>query len=115
MSGRLSNGDGGASFDELTRQPHGWVRCLKCGVEEWFETPGRCPRGELGRRSLLHPPTTPHELLIRPLGEGVRLLTQGRVEHRMLICAVIGRWPHFRYLSRVVGHRADAGVMMSST
>lgn len=27
------------SFDELTRQPLGLVRCLKCGVEGWFETP----------------------------------------------------------------------------
>ena len=39
MKARPSRGDGGASFDELTRQPIGLVRCLKCGVEAWFETP----------------------------------------------------------------------------
>jgi len=39
MNARPSKGDGGASFEELTRQPLGSVRCLKCGVEAWFETP----------------------------------------------------------------------------
>lgn len=39
MKTRSSGEDGGASFHELTRQPLGTVRCLKCGVEAWFETP----------------------------------------------------------------------------
>lgn len=39
MSGLSNRGDGGAVFDELNRQPLGLVRCLKCGVEAWFETP----------------------------------------------------------------------------
>lgn len=39
MRDRSGTGDGGAAFDELTRQPLGVVRCLKCGAEAWFETP----------------------------------------------------------------------------
>ncbi|GEM_PF-3785945 len=39
MKARSSGEDGGASFGELTRQPLGTVRRLKCGVEAWFETP----------------------------------------------------------------------------
>ncbi len=39
MKVRPSKDDGEASFHELTRQPLGTVRCLKCGVEAWFETP----------------------------------------------------------------------------
>ncbi|NOX24471.1 MAG: hypothetical protein GXP36_15460 [Actinobacteria bacterium] len=39
MKVRPSNVDGEASFDELARQPLGLVRCLKCGVEAWFQTP----------------------------------------------------------------------------
>jgi hypothetical protein len=39
MTRRIDQGASGLSFDELTRQPLGLVRCLKCGVEASFETP----------------------------------------------------------------------------
>lgn len=39
MNGHTDQGDSELSFDELTRQHLGLVRCLKCGVEAWFEIP----------------------------------------------------------------------------
>jgi hypothetical protein len=38
MTRRPARGGSELSFNELTRQPLGLVRCLKCGVEETFET-----------------------------------------------------------------------------
>jgi len=65
MTAYTDQGDPELSFDELTRQPLGLVRCLKCGVEAWFEAPAdaheaswgvapdftfqsRCPNRRLG-------------------------------------------------------------------
>lgn len=39
MTRRTDRSGSALTFDELTRQPLGLVRCLKCGVEAAFETP----------------------------------------------------------------------------